>query len=58
VSLPANVAGQYGSDAPSGTVIVNASRLYHIVSLKQFGTTTVTLHVPSGVSLYTFTFGS
>jgi cytochrome c biogenesis protein CcdA/thiol-disulfide isomerase/thioredoxin len=58
VSLPSNVAGQYGSDAPGGVVTVNSARLYHIVSLKQFGTTTVTLHVPSGVSLYTFTFGS
>jgi cytochrome c biogenesis protein CcdA/thiol-disulfide isomerase/thioredoxin len=58
VSLPSNVAGQYGSDAPGGTVTVNSARLYHIVALKQFGTTTITLHVPSGVSLYTFTFGS
>jgi cytochrome c biogenesis protein CcdA/thiol-disulfide isomerase/thioredoxin len=58
VSLPSDVAGQYGSDAKNGTVNVNGSRLYHIVSLKQFTTTTVTLHVPAGVSLYTFTFGS
>jgi cytochrome c biogenesis protein CcdA/thiol-disulfide isomerase/thioredoxin len=58
VSLPTDVAGQYGSDAPGGMVTVNSARLYHIVSLKQFGTTTVTLHVPAGVSLYTFTFGS
>ena len=58
VSLPANVAGQYGSDVVNGSVDVNSSRLYHIVSLKQFGSTTVTLHVAPGVSLYTFTFGS
>ena len=58
VSLPAANAGQYGSDAPSGTVTVNASKLYHIVSLNQAGDTTVTLTVPKGVSLYTFTFGS
>lgn len=58
VSLPSNVAGQYGSDAPGGIVSVNGARLYHIVSLQQFGSTTLTLHVPSGVSLYTFTFGS
>lgn len=58
VSLPSEDAGAYGSDAPDGTVLVNSARLYHIVSLKQFGTTTVTLHVPSGVALYTFTFGS
>lgn len=58
VDLPANVAGQYGSDVVNGQVLVNSARLYHIVSLKQFGSTTVTLHVPNGVSLYTFTFGS
>lgn len=58
VSLPASVAGQYGSDVVNGSVDVNSARLYHIVSLKQFGSTTVTLHVPMGVSLYTFTFGS
>lgn len=58
VSLPSDVAGQYGSDAPGGKVTVDADRLYHIVSLKQFGTTDVTVHVPKGVSLYTFTFGS
>lgn len=58
LSLPSDVAGQYGSDAPGGVVTVNSARLYHIVSLQQFGTTTVTLHVPAGVSLYTFTFGS
>lgn len=58
VSLPPAVAGQYGSDAPAGQVMVNADRLYHIVSLKQVGTTDVTVQVPKGVSLYTFTFGS
>jgi len=58
VSLPDSVAGEYGSDAPAGIVNVDSARLYHIVSLKTFGSTTVTLHLPSGVSLYTFTFGS
>ncbi|HZL08218.1 MAG TPA: redoxin domain-containing protein [Candidatus Dormibacteraeota bacterium] len=58
VGLPANVAGQYGSDVSNSSVTVNGSRLYHIVSLKRFGATTVTLTVPKGVSLYTFTFGS
>lgn len=58
VSLPATEAGQYGSDVSNGTVQVSASRLYHIVSLNNFGETTVTLTVPAGVSLYTFTFGS
>lgn len=58
VDLPSSVANQYGNDVVNGFVDVNSSRLYHIVSLKQFGTTTVTLTVPNGVSLYTFTFGS
>jgi cytochrome c biogenesis protein CcdA/thiol-disulfide isomerase/thioredoxin len=58
VSLPAATAGQYGDDAPNGQLVVGGSRLYNIVSLKQFGSTTVTLTVPAGVSLYTFTFGS
>ena len=58
VSLPASDSGQFGSDAPGGFVTVNGSKLYHIVSLQKFGDTTVTLTVPAGVSLYTFTFGS
>ncbi|HUD11250.1 MAG TPA: redoxin family protein [Candidatus Saccharimonadia bacterium] len=58
VSLPAANSGQYGSDANGGVASINGSRLYHIVSLPQAGTTTVTLTVPKGVSLYTFTFGS
>jgi cytochrome c biogenesis protein CcdA/thiol-disulfide isomerase/thioredoxin len=58
VNLPPGLAGQYGSDAPNGQVIVNSDRLYSIVSLKNFGTTNVTVTVPKGVSLYTFTFGS
>jgi cytochrome c biogenesis protein CcdA/thiol-disulfide isomerase/thioredoxin len=58
VGLPANMTGQYGSDASNGQAVISGSRLYHIVSLKHFGETTVTLTVPQGVSLYTFTFGS
>jgi cytochrome c biogenesis protein CcdA/thiol-disulfide isomerase/thioredoxin len=58
VSLAGAAAGQYGNDVSGGNVTVNGSRLYHIVSLKQAGDTTVTLTVPKGVSLYTFTFGS
>ena len=58
VSLSGDNSSNYGSDAPGGTANVNGSRLYHIVSLPSFGSTTVTLSVPPGVSLYTFTFGS
>jgi cytochrome c biogenesis protein CcdA/thiol-disulfide isomerase/thioredoxin len=58
VHLPDADSGQYGSDVSNGTVTVTGSKLYHIVSLTQAGDTTVTLTVPKGVSLYTFTFGS
>ncbi|HUC86820.1 MAG TPA: redoxin family protein [Candidatus Saccharimonadales bacterium] len=58
VGLPSANAGQYGSDVTGGRAMVGGSRLYHIVSLHQAGDTTVTLTVPKGVSLYTFTFGS
>ncbi len=58
VSLPASVSGQYGNDVSNGQVSISGSRLYHIVSLNKFGSTTVTLTVPQNVSLYTFTFGS
>jgi cytochrome c biogenesis protein CcdA/thiol-disulfide isomerase/thioredoxin len=58
VTLPSSIAGEYGSDAPNGQVNVTSDRLYHIVSMKKFGTRTVTITVPKGVSIYTFTFGS
>ena len=58
VGLPSANVGQYGSDAPNGTATIAGSQLYHLVSLHQAGNTTVTLTVPKGVSLYTFTFGS
>lgn len=58
VLLPSSVSGQYGNSAPGGTAEVSMSSLYHIVSLNQFGNTTVTLQVPKGTQLYTFTFGS
>lgn len=58
VKLPSADAGQYGSDVSNGIVTVDGSKLYHIVSLKKVGDTTVTLTVPKGTSLFTFTFGS
>lgn len=58
VALPNASSGQYGSDVSGGNVVVNGSKLYHIVSLNTLGDTRVTLTVPKGVSLYTFTFGS
>lgn len=56
VGLP-NGDQEYGNDVQNGVVTISGSRLYHIVSLQAYGETTVTLTVPSGVSLYTFTFG-
>jgi cytochrome c biogenesis protein CcdA/thiol-disulfide isomerase/thioredoxin len=58
VKLPNAKAGQYGSDVSNGTVVIGSSKLYHIVSLNSAGNTTVTLTVPKGTSLFTFTFGS
>jgi cytochrome c biogenesis protein CcdA/thiol-disulfide isomerase/thioredoxin len=58
VELPGAYKDEYGSDASNGTVTIDGSRLYHIVSFKKLTTTVVTLIVPKGVSLYTFTFGS
>lgn len=50
--------GTYGSDAPNGNLTDSEEKLYHIVTGQNVGQTTVTLTVPKGVSLYTFTFGS
>jgi cytochrome c biogenesis protein CcdA/thiol-disulfide isomerase/thioredoxin len=58
VTLPDADEGQYGVDAPAGTATINGSRLYHIASFNKFTTGNITLTVPAGVSLYTFTFGS
>jgi cytochrome c biogenesis protein CcdA/thiol-disulfide isomerase/thioredoxin len=58
VFLPAKYSDQYGSDVHNGMLSVSGPRLYHIVSLTKENPGTVTLTVPAGVSLYTFTFGS
>jgi cytochrome c biogenesis protein CcdA/thiol-disulfide isomerase/thioredoxin len=58
VSLPASSASTYGNDVINGSVSVDQERLYHIVSGSNVSDPTVTLTVPKGMSLYTFTFGS
>lgn len=58
VSLPKSTPSSYGSDVTNGLVSVDQERLYHIVTGQNFNDTTVTLTVPKGMSLYTFTFGS
>ena len=58
VSIPGADTSEYGADVTNGKMVVSGSRLYNIVSLHQPGNSTVTITVPSGVSLYTFTFGS
>lgn len=50
--------GTYGSDDPNGMLNDSEEKLYHITTAQNVGQTTVTLTVPKGVSLYTFTFGS
>jgi cytochrome c biogenesis protein CcdA/thiol-disulfide isomerase/thioredoxin len=58
VGLPSSDSDSYGSDAPAGSAVIDQSKLYHIVSLPSAKASTVTLKVPSGITLYTFTFGS
>jgi len=58
VGLPTADAGGFGADAPNGSVTVDQSKLYHIVALPSLKGSVVTLKVPSGITLYTFTFGS
>ena len=58
VGLPSADANSYGSDAPGGVVNIDQSKLYHIASFNTAKASTVTLTVPAGISLYTFTFGS
>ena len=58
VQLSGGGAGQFGADDPNGTLVIGASRLYHVASFPAFSQVIVTLTVPAGVSLYTFTFGS
>ncbi len=47
----------YGKDDPAGMLMVNGATLYHIASFGSFTDATLTLTVPEGVSLHTFTFG-
>jgi cytochrome c biogenesis protein CcdA/thiol-disulfide isomerase/thioredoxin len=63
VTLPphvTNLVDSSGAAAVNGSISVpvSGSNIYNIARLSKFGTTTVTLTVPAGVSLYTFTFGS
>lgn len=41
-----------------GEIQVHESRMYTILDLKEIGRHVLTLHVPPGISLYAFTFGS
>jgi cytochrome c biogenesis protein CcdA/thiol-disulfide isomerase/thioredoxin len=58
VSLPSSSSSIYGSDVIHGSVKVDQERLYHIISGSSVNDPVVTLNVPKGMSLYTFTFGS
>jgi hypothetical protein len=52
--IPAAVSG---ADVRGATVAVGFNRLYRIVNLPAVQTHTLTVQVPRGVSLYSFTFG-
>lgn len=46
-----------GQDVRNGTVTIGPSRLYALVALPQNGTHVLTLDMPAGLQIYTFTFG-
>lgn len=54
VSLP---SGSFGADDPNGVMHVSGSRLYNIASFDKVSDETLTLKVPPGLTLHTFTFG-
>jgi thiol-disulfide isomerase/thioredoxin len=58
VRLPSNLNGQYGTDDPGGQLTIDGSRLYNIASFNTFSGGVISITVPPGISLYTFTFGS
>lgn len=48
-----------GSDVTNGQMTVNEYRLYRVVSLPEFSPSSILeLHVPEGIQLHAFTFGS
>jgi cytochrome c biogenesis protein CcdA/thiol-disulfide isomerase/thioredoxin len=55
---PISQTGNAGADVSNSQVIVQLSNLYRIASFKDFTKGIITLTVPSGVSLNTFTFGN
>lgn len=59
VRVSAGSAGKHwtGADDPGGKLTVSSSTLYHIASFSGVKQATLTLTVPAGVSLHTFTFG-
>jgi thiol-disulfide isomerase/thioredoxin len=58
VTIEADDSGTwYGGDDPNGILQVNKSTIYHIASFGSFAEATLTLTVPAGLSLHTFTFG-
>ncbi len=46
-----------GKDVFGGTLTVAGERLYHVIELDDYGTHTLEISVPTGVRVYTFTFG-
>jgi len=50
-------AGNFTSEDPLGKLIISGSNLYHLATFPIFGEHTISLTVPPGVSLHTFTFG-
>lgn len=55
---PISQLGDAGSDVTNSQVSIQMSNLYRIASFPKFTSGTITLKVPPGVSLNTFTFGN
>jgi len=58
IKVSSDQSGQWqGSDDPGGVITANQSTLYNIAAFPSVQSATLTLTVPSGVELHTFTFG-
>jgi thiol-disulfide isomerase/thioredoxin len=57
VLLDGRAVAAPGADVHGGAVTIGPSRLYALVALPQDGTHLLTLDVPPGLQIYTFTFG-
>lgn len=55
---PISDTANAGDDVQNSAITMDGARLYHVVHFNSFSQGTITLTVPDGVQLNTFTFGS